>query len=224
MGLLSGIYDSDFMQPIVKIKENMSILSQGVWVHYIAEYIEPMPPSPASIVEMVTFSGATTLAAGAAIAKRIVTILQVNDLEFLHLRWAPLDNVEGTLWEQGGQARFNTRTVHARVAPMTREWDPKYASTTFFILGQNRDCQLEVLNPMAYATPVARFLFWGTRYVLNPISVEGKIDDFVAAHPSKTDKGARKSTILNLLRSGDRETVKEFIGPTTWVPAEGRAS
>lgn len=204
---LSGIYDSAWIQPIAKIRENLSILTLGKWMHYWIDYEEPIPPGPAMTVEMVTFSGAAGLAAGGTITKRIVTILQLNDSEFMHLRWEPLDNVEGVLWEQAGQARFQIRNVHSRVDRNTRFWDPHLVTTTFWVMGLQRDMNLEVRNPMAYNTPVARFLFWGWRYLIRPWSWEGvSIED------------------QNKLGLGDLETVKKYLGQTTWLPAEGKQS
>lgn len=207
MPQLSGIYDSAWVQPVARIKENLSIWSLKKWNHYIIDFLEPIPPSSQSTVEMVTASGATSLAAGGTIAKQVAAILQLNELEFTHLRWEPLDNVEGVLWELAGQARFSTRSFHARVNRNTRLWDPHLVTTTFWVLGINRDMNLEVRNPMLYATPVARFRFWGYRYILVPWNFSGLLFD-----------EQRK------LEQGDLETVRTRIGVTTWLPAEGRAS
>lgn len=207
MSTLSGIYDSGPIQPIAKIKENLSVWTLARWFHYIIEYIEPLPPSPASTVEMVAAAATTTLAANGTITKRVVTILQVNNFEFLHLRFEPLDNVECVLWEQAGSAKFTSRNLQARVDRNTRLLDPYLATTTFWILGENRDMNLELRNPMQYAMPIARVLFWGFRYILKPWPIEG-----VSANEK------------NLLQQGDLETVRKIIGATTWVPAEGRGA
>lgn len=203
----TGIYAPGPIKPAVKIKENLSLWTSGGWEYYRTDFIEPMPRSTPLVVEMVVASGATALVAGGTIAKRIVAILQLNELEFLHLRWEPLDNVEGVLWERAGQGRFMSRSATARVDRGTRTYDPYLATTTFFILGRDRDMNLEVRNPMSYATPVARFAFWGYRYILTPLLPEGVSD---------ADKAA--------LRRGEVDVVKRIIGATTWVPAEGRAA
>jgi len=205
MPSLSGIYDSAWIQPIAKIKENLSIWTQGSWSHYVINYLEPVPPGPASTVEMVTASGAAWLLPYATIAKQVVAILQPNELEFMHLRWEPLDNVEGVLWEQAGQAKFNVRNFHARVDLNTKLWDPHLVSTTFWILGMNRDMNLEVRNPMPVVIPMARFRFWGYRYLL-----------------SLFDATALTAPDRAKLAQGDIETVRKHVGPTAWIPAEGR--
>lgn len=201
-----GIYSPGPIRPVAQIKENLAIWTQNAWAHYRIEYTEPMPRSTPLIAEMVTLSGATFLAAGGTIARRVVAILQLNLEQFLHLRWEPLDNVEGVLWEQATQGRFVSRGGQARVDRNTKTYDPYLASTTFWILGNDRDMNLEVRNPMSYATPVARFAFWGFRYTLTDLTTG----------MSDVDK--------KLLTQGDLEAVKRLIGATTWLPAEGRAA
>jgi len=214
--LTDSIYCSGPIRPVVKIRENMSIWTGGAWEHYRAEFIEPMPRSTPLVVEMVTASGATLLAAGATIAKRVVAILQLNGLELLHLRWEPLDNVEGVLWEQSGTGRFQSRGAVARVDRNTVTRDPYLSTTTFFIIGRDRDMNLEVRNPMRYATPTARFQFWGYRYMLKAI-----VDEAVANLPETGP--LTKARARAALRAGDLDVVKRLIGATTWLPAEGRA-
>lgn len=206
MPILSGIYDSDRIQPVARIKENLSVLTSGRWRHWLIDYQEPIPPGPASTVEMITLSGATVLAANATIAKRVVAVLQLNANEFLHLRWEPLDDVEGVLWQLPSQARFSARAIHARVNKLTRLFDPTLASTTFWIIGLDRDMNLEVRNPQAVAIHSARFMFRGYRYLLT------EHPNFLSA--PEDDKAK--------LGVGDIETVRRYIGPTTWLPAEGK--
>lgn len=207
MPLLSGIYDSGPIAPVAKFKENLSIWTGGRYEHYIIEFIEGIPRSTPTMVEMVTASGATTLAAGGTIARQVVAIIQLNRTEFLHLRFEPRDNVEALLWEQAGTARLNTRRIHARVDRDSRRFDPHLSMTTFFILGMDRDANIEVRNPMSYITPVARIDFWGFRYVLSAFPTAGLSEGVIAK-----------------LGQGDRDTVKNVIGMTTWLPAEGRGA
>lgn len=199
----SGIYDPGPIKPVVQIKENISVYTRSRWEHYRVDYIEPMPRSTPMVVEMVVASGATSLVANGTIAKRVVAILQLNTLEFLHLRWEPLDNVQGVLWETAGNARYNARSVQAFVDRNTAKYDPYLATTTFWIMGIDRDMNLEARNPMGYATPVARFAFWGYRYILSELVVDQAYRAAVA--------------------QGDVDAVRKTIGATTWLPAEGRA-
>ncbi len=191
MPMMSGIYDGGVIAPVAKIQENLSIFTVGHYVHYKIKYIEPMPWSSQMVVEAVVASGATTLAANGTIAQQLVNILLLNDNNLLQLRWQPLDDVEGILWEQGGTARYVTRGVHSRVDLATVTRDPYLATTTFFILGKDRDMNLEVRNPRAVAQAVARFVFFGYRYVLKPL------DDITA------------------------RGIEEMRIPSTWLPAEG---
>jgi len=169
MAANSGIYDNGPISPVAQIKQNLSVWTLGHWAHYRIEFIEPMPWSSTMVVDMVVASGNVTVAANGAIAQRLVNILQLNELNLLQLRWQPLDDVQGILWEQAGTGRNVTRGVQARVDLMTASRDPNLATTTFFILGKDRDMQLEVRNPLPVAQALARFVFFGFRYVLTPL-------------------------------------------------------
>lgn len=205
MGALSGIYDCDFVQPVAKIKENLSVWTTLQWSHFVIDYIEPMPPGPASLIDMVVIAGATNIPALGTITKRVIAALQMASNEIVHIRWEPVDNVEGVLWEQSGQLKFNSKNLSSRVNWQTRLWDPFLASTTFWIVGSNRDMNLEVRNPNAFALPQARFMFYGHRYLVTPW-------DFCKL----------SQQTQNLLAKGDPPTVKQYLGATAWVPAEGR--
>lgn len=189
--LVGNIYDNGPISLIAKIKENLSIWTVGKWAHYNISNIEPLPRSSPMIAEMVTLAGQTTIAANGTIAKRVVPILQPRELEFLHLRWEPIDDVEGVLWEQAGTARFVTASVHARVSRFTATRDPYLATTTFWVLGRQRDMNLEVRNPNPVPLPLARFIFFGFRYM------------------------------LTLLAKAEAEEIEAGRRATTWLPAEG---
>lgn len=194
MALISGIYDSGPISPVAKIKENLSIWTVGAWSHYRIEFIEPMPANSQSVTELVLVSGATTIAANGQVASQLVNFLQLNEMEFLHLRWEPLDDVEGLLWEQSSVGRYVTRSLHSRVSLFTSVRDPYLATTTFFILGRDRDANIEAQNPNPVALPQARFSFFGYRYVLS----------------------ALKQDVIDGITLGRI--------PSTWLPAEGRGA
>lgn len=208
MGQLSGIYDSDISQPVVKFMDNLSIYTLGKWEHCRVNFIEPISAGPAGIVDAVTQAGVTTIGANATINKQIVTILQLNDYELLQVRWEPLDNVEGLIWELAGQQKNASRNIHSRVDINTRLRDRNLVSTQFWVYGRNRDMNLETRNPLAVAQPSARFMFWGWRYILTPWTEIQKFE----------------TSDLNKLRGGDPEAIRRLIGITTFIPAEGKQS
>lgn len=220
MSEVANIYDNGPISLIARIKDNLSIYSQKKWFHYNILFAEPWPRSSQQIVEMVAAAGATSIAGNGAIAKRVVAFLQVTENEMLHLRWKPIDDVEGVLWEQGGTGRFVSWNTQARVTLATPLWDPYLATTTFFILGNLRDMNLEVQNPHPVPVLQARFAFFGYRYVLEPIVPN--LDAILAQTTDTRARALKKEEILKKLEQGDKATVAEIIGPTTWLPAEGR--
>jgi len=202
MSQISGIYDSGVISPVAKIKENLAVRTQGQWEYFQIDYIEPIPPTPDSTVELITTSGATNLAAGGTITKQLYTVIQSTNSELLHLRFMPLDyGMEVLIWELAGQAKFKTRNIHARVDYNSYLLDPTFNMTTFFVLGRN-DANIELRNASTAVIPMARLKFWGFRYNLRSLVSEN--------HPQ-----------WNLLKQGDVDTVRQHIGPVTWVPAEG---
>ena len=169
MSEVANLYDNGPISPIVKIKNNISVWTSGRWEHFSVKYIEPMPRSAPLVVEPVALSGATTIGAYGTIQKQIMDVLELARNEMLHLRWYPIDDMEGILWEQSSQGRFSSRGATARVDLMTPRYDPWLATTTFWIMGENRDMNLEVRNPNPIALPQARFAFFGYRYLLEQV-------------------------------------------------------
>jgi len=166
MSEVANLYDNGPISPIAKIKQNVTIWSENRWMPFQIAYIEPIPRCASFTVDMVAASGATSIPAGGTITKRLVQFLLMNKDEMLHLRFEPIDDVECRLWELSEMARFAPRGGHARVSKFTCTRDPYLATTTFWILGPNKDIQLEVLNPDPVIIPLARVAFWGYRYML----------------------------------------------------------
>jgi hypothetical protein len=194
MPLISGLYDSAPIQPVVKIKENISIYTRAKWQHYSVEYIEPMPRSSPFTADLV--AAGTVLAAAGQINKQLLAILQLDDGEFLQVRWEPIDDVEAVLWETAPTGRFVTRGVHCRVDIGTRLRDPYLSTTQFFVIGRDRDAQIQIFNPLAVAQPTARLKFWGFRYVIEPLS-SAICADIVAGRKNTTYLPAEGTAGLN---------------------------
>jgi len=209
---VANIHDDGPRSPIAHIKDTLSTYTPKKYSHYQIAYLEPWPRGSPLRVEMVALAGLTTIPAAGVIAKRVLATLGVTDGEMLHVRFEPLDDVEGLIWEQSGTGKFNSRNTHARVDMASCLRDPYLAGSTFFIMGYQRDMNLEVRNPNPVALNQARFQFMGYRYVLDSITPD----------LSSISEQAKKNDILTKLAAGDKETVAQFIGPTTWLPAEGR--
>ena len=178
---VANLYDNGPISPVAQIKQNLSIWAGGLWSHYKIEYIEPMPRSSPTTVDMVALTGNTLIAANGMLAKSLVAILQLADTEFFHLRWEPVDDVEGVLWELASQGRFASRALQARTSRFTSARDPYLATTTFWVMGRQRDIALEVQNPNPVALPQARFAFFGYRYILSELQSEPAQTTYVPA-------------------------------------------
>jgi len=215
---VANIYDNGPISLVARIKDNISVYTAKKWAHYQVAYAEPWPRSSPLRIDMVALAGAAIIAANGTIAKRLVPILQVTDGEMLQVRFEPLDDVEGVVWEQSGTGKFNSRNTHARVNMGTCLRDPYLATSTVFIMGYQRDMNLEAQNPNPVALNQARFQFFGFRYVLDAITPDLSS---VVDQQGRQDK-AKQEEIVRQLAAGDKATVAQYIGPTTWIPAEGR--
>ncbi len=220
MPQISGIYDSYAVQPDCKIGENIGIFSLGAWEYYQVNFIEGIPAGPASTIDMVLQTGNTFIGANAALVKAIAPMLQMYDNEFMKVRFEPLDNIEVRIWELSGQAKNMTRQLQSRTDRNSRWYDPYAALGTFWVLGFNRDVNIEVLNPLAYQQSTARVIVWGVRYLLNPvISIDDILDNMIR---DKKLSPTQKSGYLSKMRAGDPATIKEVLGPVTMIPAQGK--
>lgn len=169
-GNLYNIYDPGPIAPVCRIGENIAAWTDLKWKPYKVEYIEPIPRSQQFMVDMLVQGGITTIAANGNVGAQLVTILQMNNDEMFHARWEPIDDVEGLLYQLSAMSRNKMRGGQSRVDLYTKMYDPYLSTTTFWVLGENKDAQIEVRNPEPVAIFIARFAFWGFRYVLSPLN------------------------------------------------------
>lgn len=176
MSEISGIYDNGPISPIAKIHQDLGILTEGSYRYFHINYMEGLPRSRPLIIDMVALNNAANIPAYSPLNAQVVRALQPggNDKmkELLHLRWEPLDDVEGNLFELNNQGRFSAQGVFASVTRFSRDQDPWLAATTFFVLGINKDATIQAYNPNGVALPRARFVFWGYRLLVTPLSGE----------------------------------------------------
>ena len=169
MSTVANIYDNGPISPIARINDNIACWTEQKYLPYKILWIEGIPQSSPFTIDLVALAGVAVIAANGQMQKQVVAVLQMNDKELLHLRWEPIDDVQGGLWQLANQSRYNPRGGQARVDIFTSERDPWLATTTFFILGKDKDINIGAWNPWGVAQPTARFRFWGFRYILDPL-------------------------------------------------------
>ncbi len=172
MSTVANLYDNGPISPIAKIHENIGVLTEGTYQYFNIDYIEGLPRSRPMMIDMVALNGAANIGAYTPLAAQVVRAIQPGGQdkkkEFLHLRWEPIDDVEGNLFETANQGRLTAQGAQAAVTRFSRDEDPWLAATTFFVIGINKDATIAAFNPNAVALPRARFVFWGFRYVIIP--------------------------------------------------------
>lgn len=173
MSEIGNLYDNGPISPICQIDEKLTIWTENNWYPFNVDYIEGIPRSRPMTIDIVALNNAPNIGANAALNAQFVLAIQpsgdVKHKELLHLRWEPLDDVEGMLFELA-PARYNPRGAQATVTVFTALRDPYLASVTFFVIGPTKDARIGAFNPNPVALPRARFVFWGFRYVLAPLS------------------------------------------------------
>ena len=177
MAEISGIYDNGPIAPVAKIDEKLTIWTENSWQPFNIDYIEGIPRSRPMVIDLVTLNNAANIPALGTLNAQFVLAIQPaggntnkanGKVELLHLRWEPIGMVEGMLFELT-PARYNPRGAQATVTPFTALRDPYLATTTFFVLGPNKDARIGAYNPLAAVQPAALFVFWGFRYVLTTL-------------------------------------------------------
>ena len=173
---ISGIYDNGPIAPIAKIHENLGILTEGAYRYFNIDYIEGLPRSRPFIIDLVALNNAANIGAYTQLTAQLVTAIRPGGSdkmkEFIQLRWEPIDDVEGFLFELNNQGRYSAAGVFASVTRFSRDLDPFLAATTFFVLGVNKDATIGAYNPNAVALPRARFIFQGYRYLVTPLDAK----------------------------------------------------
>ena len=108
---VANIYDNGPISPVARIMENLAILTEGQYRFFNIYDIEGYPRSRPLMVDMVALNNAANIPAYTQLTAQLVRALQPggNDKmkEFLHLRWEPLDDVEGFLFEPANQGRLS---------------------------------------------------------------------------------------------------------------------
>jgi len=176
MSEVANIYDNGPISPIAKIKENIGVLTEGVYRYFNIYYIEGLPRSRPMMVDMVALNNAANIPAYTQLNAQLIQSIQPGGSElmkeFLQLRWEPIDDVEGFLFELSNQGRLGAHGVQASVTRFSSAQDPWLAATTFFVIGVNKDAQIAAFNPNAVALPRARFVLWGYRYLIRPLDAK----------------------------------------------------
>jgi hypothetical protein len=145
---IANIYDNGPISPIAKVGENLAIWKENNYCYYKIQWYEGIPMSAPYVIDMVAISGATQIAAGGRTNKSVSIALAMYPNELIHLRWEPIDDVEGELWELNSNARYTTKGGQARVTPFTSRRDPWLATTTFWIFDLNKDPSLHLIQEL----------------------------------------------------------------------------
>lgn len=151
------MYENDF-EPAVEIDQNLTVLTESGWQHFVLRYAEPMP----SETPMIKDFGA--LAKDGTVTEQEIDMLEMKDNELGQFRFEVLDDILIKVAQPSAAARHSIKNTRAQVGMMTKVKDPELKSTEFFVF-ENNNVYFEEVKARA-ALAKTRVLFFGYRLVL----------------------------------------------------------
>lgn len=153
-------------EPVVNTDENVAVLiTTGKWKYYKVDYIEALPPSPDLVVDIISESGETTIAAGGQIKEQSVDVLEVEEDEMAQVRFFPLDDVYITVNQPHAKKRHWVKNKTLRIDKLTRIYDPELKTTEIFSYEDDYPV-FTVDNPGQYDIGKARIQFFGYKFIM----------------------------------------------------------
>lgn len=192
-------YHSGPIEPIVMVGENIGIFTQGDYLFARVVHIEPLPPSR----QLTQDLGAINTGASSGVTE--LTVARAQDGNLLHVRMMPLDPIEVQVYQQRATSRHTVFSAASRVNLSSGKLDPYWASSTYFVLGNQKSLYGDISNVSGYNLTLTRVRFWGFRYKLDPLP-------------------AAVQSVMRKLASGRALTPQEggLVVRATLVPAEGQ--
>lgn len=161
--LTAPAYNPGPIQPVCLVGENIGVWTQADYWFFKVLHIEALPASRTMQQDI----GAVTSATSSNITE--ITVARAQDGNLLHVRAAPLDPVELTVYQQRATGRHTAFSATGVISVSTGNRDPHYASSTYFILGKEKSIWVQVANNTGYNLAQSRVRFWGFRYVIDPL-------------------------------------------------------
>lgn len=156
-------YKSGPIEQIVMPGETVGIWVNKVYEFYKVQYVEGVMRSDPLTIDL----GA--LAAGGQSAVTQATLLQMPDTEFAQLRMEVLDDVEIIVYQGRADQRHKLFNRVATLSRILSLFDPDGHTSEMYEFEDNY-LFLQAANQTSYALPCARVVFWGFRYVLEPMT------------------------------------------------------
>lgn len=203
---VARVYDPGPIQPVVEWGHNLGVFVQADWLFYRVSHVEGLPPSRQLTQDLGAVNN------NASTGETEVTVVRAQDGNLLHVRALPLDEVELDFFHgRSTGGRHTTYSTKARVSPQTANADPHLATTTMFVLGNQRSIYANAYNDSGYDLGQSRVKFWGWRYRLDPL-------------PDRVTSALRKHISGVELEAGEGELIRVGgpYGRVTLIPAEGR--
>lgn len=166
--------------PEIHVGDELSVWTKGSIYLYRVQYKIMLPPGPASTVDFGSLAVGTNPATP-QVNKTTPAAIQLDDGYLIRLRFRPLDDIRIRVYQLGGDALNYIRNTHFDISLLTGRDDPEWETTELFSIGKDKDPQFEILNPRPTTQARSRVVFWGERYLVEPIGEATKPTIFVPA-------------------------------------------
>lgn len=150
-----------FPEPIVRPFETFGVWTRDQeWKYYIAEYIEPLPPSEDLVVDFGSIDALGTL------EKQKVEEVEMDNDEIAQLRVVPLDDITVLVKQPVRVIRHKLKKRASRLTPMApiTPFNAGLDLTEMFVHEDTWPI-LDLENPTEYDTDVSRVMFFGWRII-----------------------------------------------------------
>jgi len=161
---MTSLYPHKFyFEPVALIDQNIVLVEEKERKPYKVLFLEPIQPV---VKDFGSISAATDKPA--VLTDKELDILKFAENELGQLRHGPIDPIYYELALPAGVTRFVAKGMVTRVGPEVWKLDPKLQRTEIYRF-QDYSISLDIYNMKKYALPKTRIVFFGYRFILEPL-------------------------------------------------------
>ena len=186
--------------PVAKVGQNMGVWTNNTYRFFRILFIEGLPGSP----QLVQDIGAVN--ANSVSTETRITVVDAPEGSIVHCRCAPLDDIEFEVSEIKASKRFVANSQIARVSLFNAAFDPYWALTTMFVLGNMQSIYVTAYNNTDYNEAKSRLKFWGLRYTIDRLDPQTELmfqKALISGNSGELDSRGLRATIVPAMGRGE---------------------
>ena len=155
-----GPFSAGPIEPIVKVGENVLLVSNRSYDLYQVAYIEQLERS----FPLIYNAGAIVAGANSVI-QNTQNILDMAFGQMSQIRARVIDDIDVVIYQGQATQRMTTKNQTANINAFSALYDPYDHLSEFYIFEDQR-LFLQITNPTGYNLPQSRISFYGFKYQL----------------------------------------------------------